>query len=346
MTIETKPLRLGDPSLERLAEFLREQYPELADLKLNELSEFSEGWETDLYRLTLSGSRDGQPVQAEHVLRLYKGADPLGKARKESALMIGAAHEGVPTPRVEALVTDRSILGHPFVVMEYIAGGTLDARIRKNDFEQWLDPMAQLLVNIHALPWEDLIPDPQGPRPQPNKPLAFVESVLREMDLTIDRYGLADFGPTMDWLHEREAFGAATKPTLIHNDYHPQNILLRDDEMVVIDWSFSEVSDHRMDLAWSVMLTGVMVGREHRSAMLAAYESAAGSKVENFEYFEALKFTMRMLTIATWLDDSVQIPVAGITKQAIRGDYKIHALNPYLRLKEITGLEIETIEQL
>ena len=68
--------------------------------------------------------------------------------------------------------------------------------------------------------------------------------------------------------------------------------------------------------------------------------------MEYLEYFEAVKFSERMLTIATWLDESVVIPVKKITREAIRGEYKIHVLNVYARLKEVTGLELPTIENL
>ena len=150
----------------------------------------------------------------------------------------------------------------------------------------------------------------------------------------------------MSWLREREAMGFSTQPVLIHNDFHPQNTLLREGSLVIIDWSFAEVGDFRMDLAWSILLFNVMAGGDHRVALKKAYERAADSHIENFGFFEALKFTMRMVTIGTWLDEAVMIPVAGITKHAIRTDYKIHIMNPYRRLKEITGLEIATIEEL
>lgn len=346
MTIETTSGRLGDLATERLIEFLGSQYPELDKLELLDLNEFSGGWETDLYRLKLAGTRNGEMVPLELVLRLYGGIDPLEKARKEFALMKGVTRFGVDTPRVDALVEDRTILEQPFIVMEHIPGETLEMRITREGVSGWLDSMMQILARIHSIPWEELIPEPVEILPNPTVPAAYVASSLGEMDRTIDRYGLTGFGPTLDWLHDREALGAATAPSLIHNDYHPQNILLREDELVIIDWSFAEIGDYRMDLAWSTLLFGVMAGGRHRSALLEAYERAAGSPIENFEYFEALKFTLRMLTIATWLDEAVEIPVPGITRQAIRGDYKQHVLNPYQRLKEITGLEIRTIEEL
>jgi aminoglycoside phosphotransferase (APT) family kinase protein len=336
----------NDPAQARLAEFLRHQYPKYEDLKILEFSELGEGWETDLYRLTLVGTHHGESLSLELVLRLYVGSDPLEKAQKEFSLLKGVSRFGIAAPRVEALVTDRSILEHPFIVMEHIEGGTLEARFGSGEVSQWLDPMMQTMVQIHAVPWVEMIPEPKGPLPKPNDPLAYVGGLLEQMDHTIERYGLVDFKPTLGWLREREALGAATVPALIHNDYHPQNILLRDNSLVVIDWSFAEIGDFRMDLAWSVLLFGVMAGGDYRAAMLEAYARAAGSQIENFEYFEALKFALRMVTIGTWLDEAVEIPVAGITKQAIRGDYKVHVMNPYRRLREITGLEIRTIEVL
>lgn len=343
MTFRTLP---SDAAQRKLAEFLRRQYPELEGLRILELSELGEGWETDLYHLKLAGTQNGEPALLELVLRLYKGSDPLEKAQKEFSLMTNVPRFGVAAPRVEVLVTDRSILDHPFIVMEHIDSGTLEAKIGSGEVSQWLDPMMQTLVQIHAVPWVEMIPEPEGPVPKPNDPLAYVGGLLEEMDHTIERYGLVDLKPTLRWLRERETQGAATVPALIHNDYHPQNILLRDNSLVVVDWSFAEIGDFRMDLAWSVLLFGVMAGGDYRSAILEAYARAADSHIENFEFFEALKFAMRMVTIGTWLDEAVDIPVAGITKQAIRGDYKVHVMNPYRRLKEITGLEIQVIEEL
>ena len=337
---------LSDPSQGRLTKFLRRQYPELELLKILELDELVESWETDLVRLKLAGKQNGAPETVELVLRLYKGNDPLEKAQKEFSLMKDVKLFGVATPRVDALVTDRSILEHPFILMEYIKDGTLEARIGNDGVSQWLDPMMEVLVRIHAVPWAELIPEPASPIPSSDEPLAYVGGLLDEMDLVIERHGLDGFEPTTSWLREREALGFSTQPVLIHNDYHPQNILLREGSLVVIDWSFAEIGDFRMDLAWSTLLLGVLVGSKYRTAMLEAYEQAAGTHIENIKFFEALKFTMRMVTIGMWLDEAVVIPVAGITKQAIRTDYKVHVMNPYHRLKEITGLEIQTIEEL
>lgn len=334
------------PAQGRLAELISQQHPELENLKILELRDLGQGWETDLYHLKLEATQNGELATREFVLRLYKGSDPLEKAKKEFSMMTGMARYDIATPRVDALVTDISVLEHPFIVMEHVQGGTLEARMKMETASPWLSPMMEVLEQIHAAPWIELIPEPDSVIPRANEPLAYVRGLLDEMEQVIEQYGLDDFEPMVGWLREREAMGSATEPVLIHNDYHPQNVLLRDNSLVVIDWSFAEVGDFRMDLAWTVLLFGVMAGGDYRAALLEAYERAAGSQVENLEFFEALKFGMRMVTIGMWLDEGVEIPVASITKQAIRGDYKIHVMNPYRRLKEITGLGIRTMEEL
>jgi len=203
VTASTTPGGLDGPATERLIEYLGRQYPELDNLELLDFSEFSEGWETKLYRLKLAGTRDGEAVPLEIVLRLYGGTDPLEKARKEFSLMRGVTRFGIDTPRVDALVEDRSILEHPFIVMEYVPGGTLEMRIAREGVSDWLDPMMQILARIHSIPWEELLPPPAGPFPRSEEPLAFIGSLLLEMNRITDRYGLTDFLPTMDWLQKR-----------------------------------------------------------------------------------------------------------------------------------------------
>ncbi len=49
----------------------------------------------------------------------------------------------------------------------------------------------------------------------------------------------------------------------VHWDYHPGNVLLRDDSSaVVIDWTQIDVSDPRFDLAWTLLLVSSYEGAE------------------------------------------------------------------------------------
>ena len=333
-----------DPAEQRrLAEFLHANYP---GLRLNSIRKLEDGWETDLYAVDLRGD-DGSAEAL--VLRLYHGPRQQAQAAKEFEIMRDVGMRGVSVPRTDLLVTDPAILGASFIVMEQVPGPTLAAQLddaAPSEASELLGTMATIQFQIHKLPWKELSIRSHGPLPDPDAPQAYVHHSLNELRSVIDRYGLRDFDPLLEWLYARENLGASTIPYVLHNDYHPQNIMRRSNDLVVLDWSFAGVGDYRLDLAWTAMLIGAMVGHSLRESYLREYARASGSVLENFEYFEALKLSQRMVTLGSWLDESVEIPVQGITKESIRGDYKVHVLNPYRRLKAITGIKLRLIEEL
>lgn len=230
-------------------------------------------------------------------------------------------------------------------------GHTLAVELRGYSQEQilpWIRSSASLLHELHEVPWQNVIQDDQGKKAMENDPLALVKTKLVEMRLTIERFQLFEFAPFLEWLEQRVDYGTSVEFCLMHNDYHPENLIFTpgDTRLTILDWSFAEIGDFRLDLAWSVLLYGVMLGERYRKHLISFYEQFRGRPIYHLEYFEVLKFTERILTIATWLDPSVRIPVDKITRDAIRGDYKIHVLNVYRRLKEILGFSLPTIENL
>lgn len=253
---------------------------------------------------------------------------------------------GIPVPRVLLLALDDSPLGNAFVVMEYISGPTLHqvlSQAAESESRDLIRRMTALQLATHRLPWEGLVEPPLAADQRPEE---LTPQLLAEMQEAIRRYQLKEFEPYLRWLEDHRQQGAVSRLSLIHNDYHPENLLVHNGELVVIDWAFAEASDYRLDLAWTSMLVEAMLGESSRAMLLECYEQLAESEVECFQYFEVLKLTQRMVTIATWMDERVQIPVYRITRQAIRGEYKVHVLNPYRRLKQITGLRLPSIEAL
>jgi aminoglycoside phosphotransferase (APT) family kinase protein len=326
-----------------LAEYLAEHLPGREGLTVGQTSEIGSGWETDLYAIEIK-DRDGFAEQ--HVLRLYRGPEQRAQATEEYRLMQQIAELGIPVPQVHLLATDNSPLGDAFIMMEHIAGPTLLQKLAaapEAEVRELLHEMITLQAAIHRLPWKGVVESPFAGGEDPSD---FTPLRLAEMWEKIRRYGLDEFEAHMRWLEGRHDQGEVRELSLIHNDYHPENILVRNGELVVIDWAFAEASDFRMDLAWTALLVGVMIGQQYRALLVDSYEQISKASVENFDYFEVLKLTMRMLTIATWLDKTVQIPVHRITREAIQGRYKVHVLNPYRRLKQITGLTLPVIEEL
>jgi aminoglycoside phosphotransferase (APT) family kinase protein len=331
---------------DRLARYFAGRY---LDPRVGGWQEISGGWETDLYAFELEHG----PPQARQtdrlVIRVFHGPEARSRAQHEYRVMRSLGPLGIPTPQVWQPAGDASDLGDPFILMEWIPGPTLLQRLLDSpaaDRGPLARRMVEILLRIHQVDWTRVFPEPVRASMGLSGPLAYVDSVLAEMRTTLSGTGLTDFAPLLSWLEERRSLGGSDRLSVLHNDFHPENILMRDGELVVLDWSFASVGDYRMDLAWTALLLGAMLGEEYRGVLLRAYEQLAGAPVRDFEYFEALKLGTRMITIGSWLAGPEQTPVHKITREAIRGGYRVHVLNPYRRLKQITGIALPSIESL
>lgn len=341
---------ISESGRQELVDQLQKKYPHRKNLSINSLEEITEGWETTIISFSLDYEENARAQTDDMILRFYQGRDRKEQALKEFDVMERVALAGIPVPRVEVLAQESSALGNPYVVMEKIVGPTMDSVLQNasdDEIQRLMKLMVTHFVHLHQLSWQKIFDPESRNTADTNDPLSFVNMQLSELRETTDQFNLSEFDPFLRWLETRVEQGASNHSCVIHNDYHPLNILIRDDgSLAIIDWSFADIGDYRTDLAWSLLWFGVMVGRPYRSKFISIYEQIAGARVEHLRFFEVLKLTQRMLTIASWLDESVEIPVKKITRAAIRNEYKIHVLNPYLRLKEITALELPIIEAL
>jgi len=348
---QIRMLDFNEHSREQLEIILGKHFPGKNELRISGFEEILGGWETTIISLRIDSQFVGAPTTDDLILRFYPGTNAAAQAQKEFAVMQFLYEFGIPVPRVDMLVIDNSPFGEPFIVMEKLLGHTLASELKaasENEILRWIQSSASLLVRLHKVPWQGLLPNEPAQDLTENGPLALTNSILASMRHSISRYHLIEFEPYMNWLEERVKQGASTEYCLMHNDYHPQNLMLssKDHQLTILDWSFVEIGDFRLELAWSALLFGVMFGEQYRLPLMEFYEEITGRPIQHFKYFEVLKLTQRMLTIATWLDKSVTIPVPKITRDAIRGDYKIHVLNVYRRLKQILAYSLPTFENL
>ena len=88
----------------------------------------------------------------------------------------------------------------------------------------------------------------------------FVDEWLRNAGEFVELFDMPAFNANLKWLEARRDSVPCVQPTIIHYDFHPANILIREDgSAVVIDWSQFDVSDRRFDLAWTMLLVGAQV---------------------------------------------------------------------------------------
>jgi len=187
------------------------------------------------YRIEL----DRPSQSGAYVLRLYAHRGN-NKWSKEAALWRMLEAE-VPMPRVFAATFDRDLFAYPFAIFEFIDGKPLDsviragqapsdsllqeigrtlARVHKHRFGAvgFLDEALDVATTLPALSsWYDMLMGPHG------RALAGPATVA-EVAACVARHQ-----PSLDEL-DRD-------PRLVHGDFRPANLLVRDGRLVaVIDW--------------------------------------------------------------------------------------------------------------
>lgn len=327
----------------RLAAAFADAFPERQHLRVTALEKLPGGWETDTYAVALAFEQDRAEQQADYALRMFYPPEGRGRAQQQFELLQRLTDEGIRVPVAEGVLdvgpdlyalASRRVDGRPL--------DELLSTLAQAEHKPWLARMAQTLLALHRLDAGRVLGE-GAMRPGDD----YVQDQVAGLRETRERHGLDEFEPLLARLEAAAPHVSVQPLAVLHNDYHPGNILVLagSDELVTIDWSFAGLGDPRLDLAWTGLMLQVTLGEGAREVFLASY-AKGGGVVQNLEFFEILKFTQRMLTIANWLQPNTVIPVHKITREAIRGEYKVHVLNVYRRLLQLGSPPLPTIEAL
>jgi aminoglycoside phosphotransferase (APT) family kinase protein len=320
-------------------------FPSRVRPRVVELSRLSDGWECDVYAFVLeSGARDA-PAREPLILRVYQGDAAVRKALIEFEGMGRLRSSGYPVPEMLSLVVDESPLDRPFVVMRKIEGPTLGRLIEESAAdrrEALLRRFCGLVVRLHALDWPAVAPGPIRDRTSDSP-----DRWIAEGEATLRRFSTRAFDPAIDWIKSHRSAIGAGQLSLVHQDFHPWNVLLDSDGVsYVIDWTQIDLSDPRLDLAWTLLLVRTSLDLPARDIVLDEYERLTGGPVADLPFFEAVAATKRLASIYLSL-------IAGAESLGMRPGAESGMLaNPrYLltaraSLHESTGLRIPEIEAL
>ncbi|MFB9275406.1 phosphotransferase [Cohnella cellulosilytica] len=86
-----------------------------------------------------------------------------------------------------------------------------------------------------------------------------------------------------------------TSDRIIHGDYHLQNIVERDGEYAILDWTNGQAGDFRYDFAWACVLIRIYASERLASAFRAAYLRANPIPPEELRLFEGIACLRWML---------------------------------------------------
>jgi len=285
---------------EGLSSYYVQKYPEKVNLTISEVEDITSGWETELHTFIIEFEEDGRQVREEHVIRLYTGFNSAEKAAHEFRVINRLLEAGYPVPEVYQLDTDGIDLGKPFIIMERIKGRNMEDELREGSeerLEQLMSMFMKLFVDLHNLDVSLVFPSREDATT-----ISYIDGILKRCEDRTARNGICWLDPLIRWLDERKVSVSLVKPSVIHRDFGPMNIMLREDgSPVVIDWGTATVGDHRGDLAWSILLASTFWDPSLRDTILRAYESISGSEIRDYEYFEVLSGLRRITDLAVSL---------------------------------------------
>lgn len=227
---------------------------------------------------------------------------------REAALLRALADGPVPVPAVLGVEADPDVAGGPFLVMEDVAG----AVVRTTQVARDLGPVAAaaaldhaaVLARLHRL--DPLALDlPEDLRRRAGRG----DHVARLLDRWGDQVPRArpehrgPLGAALAAL--RASQPAEVPPRLLHGDFRLDNVVVDPASGVVravLDWELATVGDPRTDLGsllavWSTTSDPFVAlpdppslapGMPDRTAVLAAYATAAGADPVEVPYFVAL----------------------------------------------------------
>jgi aminoglycoside phosphotransferase (APT) family kinase protein len=262
------------------------------------LKDITVGWETQIVTFTLDVPCE-EPLDL--VVRIYSGNNGTQKAEWEFNVMQRLGLVGYPVPRVYVYEAGMETLGSPFLIMERITGGTLWDVFFSAPKERYREVLAlnlSLMARLHDIPVNRILPILYRVRTRRR-----VLGRVREEAKELKRYGLeAAFEPLVSWL-ERSAKHISESPLcIIHQDFHPRNILLRSDgSPVVIDWAGCTVGDFREDLCWTALLAGTFIDEGLKQSVYDAYREVSFRVLVDLSYFEVYTGLRRLADMAVML---------------------------------------------
>jgi len=329
-----------------LSQLLR-LYADTESAQILDLARISDGWETDVYAFAVEHGQAGERKREQLILRLYPGDDAAGKSAREFGAMGKLYQLGYPVPKVIRLEQDSALLGKPFVLMEKIDGRSLGAISDASPMPRKLQLLAlfcRMFADLHTLDWRPFALGPSLHEVQ--RPDETMRHQLSHWQAHTHALQFDAFDPVFAWLGERLPDVQFGPPSVIHMDYHPYNILLREDGAAfVIDWTNVAVSDYRLDLSWTLLLMSTYGSPESREFVLGEYERAAGHSVEQIEYFEVAACLRRLFSILVSLS-------AGAERLGMRPGAEAMMVNAdhigsvYARLRQRSGIAIAEVEEL
>jgi len=235
------------------------------------------------YRVDLSSA----PFAAV-ALRLQRDEGILAPydVAREGEVLRCLQHSRIPVPQLAGIERDPSVLGAPFIVMEWIDAPHMGVSGAPVSFAAY----AATVASIHAIDWRALRLDFLG---VPDSAAAATASELDGIAARMARFDCDRDPLLMRALATlRTTIPSDGRLAFCQGDINVYNYLVRDGAIVaVVDWEMARIGDPRADVGQILALGHLRAGTPFVPAadlpFVRAYEQASGRPLTAMNYFRA-----------------------------------------------------------
>ena len=170
--------------------------------------------------------------------RIAATADVMRQGRIMSALHAA----GLPVPAVPVICSDPIVDGRPFILMERIDGVRIEQAASDATPRQLMASAVEVLKRMQELPVEKTGIGDEESVPLQVEMMRWAMLMQRAPEELTSRAGVLGGLLAAQVPVER-------RPTLVHGDYHPGNMLFEGKDVVaVLDWEIAEIGQPLLDL--------------------------------------------------------------------------------------------------
>ena len=325
-----------------LIQFFKDSKLKLLNTKILDLNEISAGWETELYSFEMRYSENDGIKKKKLVIRMYPGDSAERKLTNEFFIYKNLSKQNYPVPKIHYMSIEKQYVGKPFLIMDWIPGGTLDQKLSSQP-EETFRLFCQLFVDLHKLDWKPFLRNQNLEK----NVVSSIDIYLDSLENRVKQHKLTELKPILTWLRGQRNRIKNEYLALGHFDFHTFNILLNEKgEPYVIDWPSARVSDFRFDLGWTLTLYRVYSNRENRNTLFEKYQEIAGKQIEHMDFFEVSAILRRLSDILeTFKFSGESVGLRNGVAQMIKDSIShVENLNSYL--EELAGFRIMEVDEL
>ena len=271
-----------------------------SEIALTLSGEILSGWETEIYFFEISPDLFSN---SKIVLRLYPHINLSQKAENEYHCLSWLHQKGYSVPTVLLLETDpNNSFKRPFIVLEQIEGSTLTdllGRSNPSEQERLMLIFMKKFLELHKI---DITNFPK------ESTLDSFKTYLDGFDAMIKKSSLDFARPVLDWLSNNLSELKSEPLSIIHGDYHSDNVIVNNlGNFYIIDWASANISEFRFDLGWTLILTRLYIGKEVHDKLFHLYEHECGKDIEHIRFFEVVVLLRRLIDISKLLTEPPEL---------------------------------------